>query len=82
MSAEEAQIFTEARLRALKLTRDFLNRDLSQEYDAALRAKLELKQIELAQGILTLGGRIDPGVMRGQQTDEVGEMLASIKGGS
>lgn len=79
MTAEEASIFSEARLRALKLTRDFLNRDLSEIHDPTLRAKMELKQLELADSLLALGGRIDPAAMRGQSGDEIGAMVADLK---
>jgi|SRR5579864_7192933 len=80
LTEEEATVFAEARKIASKKVLDFLKFDLTTVADEGLRHKMLLKQLELSQGIMSLTGRIDPAAMRGQQTDEVAEILARIKG--
>ena len=82
MSEADAAVFAEARTLALRTSLDFLKQDLTAEYDPAIRAKLLLKQLEVAQSILSLGGRVDPAGLRGQGGDEkeISDMLAAIKG--
>lgn len=73
----EAQIFSKARMAALKLVCDFVSQDLDPNNPDII--KLRLKQLEIAQGLLSLSGRIDPTMLRTPTTDELGEMLASLK---
>ena len=77
MNDEEAAIFSELRLLALKQTLAFMKTEI--EPYAPDRSKLLLKKMEIAQSVLAVGARIDPSVMRGQATDEIGEMLDQIK---
>ena len=77
MNDEEAAIFSELRLLALKQTLAFMKTEIEQY--APDRSKLLLKKMEIAQSVLAVGARIDPSVMRGQATDEIGEMLDQIK---
>lgn len=86
LTQEEAKIFAEARQIASRKVLEFLKRDpyekIGKEFviaDASLRHKMEMKQMEISQSVMSLSGRIDPSVMRGQQTDELGELLAAIK---
>lgn len=79
LTEAEARMFAEARNLSLTISLNFLKRNLDDIYDPKERFKAEMKQLEIAQSVLSLGGRIDPATMRGTQTDEVGEMLDSIK---
>lgn len=80
LTATEAATFTEAREIAIRKMRDFIAQDIDEYHPDA--TKLKLKQFEVMQTVLMLGGRIDPAALRGQATDEVGEMLAALKGGA
>jgi hypothetical protein len=80
LTEADAAVFSNARTRALEIADAFLKQDFTNEYDPSLKAKLILKQLEVAQNILSLGGRIDPAGLRGAVGDEIGEMLKSIKG--
>jgi hypothetical protein len=73
----EAAMFTEARTLSLKHMLEFLKQPIESYTPGA--DKLKMKQLEIAQAVLALGGRIDPSVLRGQQTDELGAMLDAIK---
>lgn len=81
ISEADAAIFQEARGLALANTLAFIKQDFSQEPDPSIRAKMQLKQQEMCQSILMLGGRIDPGSFKGAGKDEVAEMLEKIKTG-
>lgn len=79
MSEAEAAMFTKARELSMQIVLDFLGREI--DAYAAGADKMRLKQLEIAQGVLALQGRIDPSSLRGQQADDwVGQALAKIKG--
>lgn len=82
LSEAEAAIFGKMRLKAMQITLDLLELDLAEVFPESLRQKLKVEQIKAANNIMALGGRIDPGVMRGQANDEVGEMIERLKAGS
>lgn len=77
LSEAEAEMFTRARTLSLKYLLEFLESPIEDYTPGA--DKLKLKRVEVAQAVLSLGGRIDPSVLRGQATDEVGEMLAQVR---
>lgn len=82
LSEAEAAIFGKMRLKAMQITLDLLELDLAEVFPEAMRQKLKVEQIKAANNIMALGGRIDPGVMRGQASDEVGEMIERLKAGA
>ena len=79
LSEADAQLFAKMRSLALEKAFAFLQKDFSDIEHPAVKAKLLLKQQEVAVSLLSLGGRIDSSVFRGNSTDELGQMLEAIK---
>lgn len=82
LNDEEAELFRQIRVEALRKTLALLRLDPEKVKDVPSREKLRLKQAEIAQAMLGLAGRVDGSVLKGQTSEQemIGTLLDEIKG--
>lgn len=77
LTAEEASLFVKLRRLSLEKTLAFMEMTIEDYHPNA--DKLRQKQIEIAQSVMSLTGRVDPSKLRSEQHDELDDMLAGLK---